>query len=275
VKLRPDKTSFLGLAIALGGIVGGLILEGGQVSDITQITAALIVVGGTLGAVMVTTPQQVLVRAASRWKLVFFEPDYKPSLVLAEILRLANRARRSGVVALERELDSVQDPFLRKALNLGVDGTDVQGIRSVMELELQVEEEQGRAEARVYESAGGYAPTVGIIGAVLGLIQVMKQLDKIDQVGHGIAVAFVATVYGVGLANVIFLPAANKLRARLECRLRAKDLMLEGACAIIEGQHPKLIERRLEAYLRDEHQAIRGDAAMRRRSSDAPVHESL
>jgi len=196
-----------GLTLALVGTLGGLILEKGKVQDVAQVTAALIVLGGTLGAVMVTTPIGVLRSAARRLSDVFFESRHAPDAIIERIIAYATKARKQGIVSLETETNLIEDPFLRKALSLAVDGTDLQEIRRMMELDITLEEQRGEAEAKVYEAAGGYAPTVGIIGAVLGLIQVMKHLANIDEVGHGIAVAFVATVYGVGLANLFFLPA--------------------------------------------------------------------
>jgi len=133
----------------------------------------------------------------------------------------------------------------------GLDGTDLDDIRKMMELEVVVEEHRGEDEAKVFEAAGGYAPTVGIIGAVLGLIQVMKHLENIDEVGRGIAVAFVATVYGVGSANLFLLPAANKLRSRVQRATQIRELMLEGVISIVEGLNPKLIRTKLEAYARE------------------------
>jgi chemotaxis protein MotA len=247
-KTRPDLATLGGLAVALGGIVGGLLLEGGTVQDISQVTAALIVLGGTLGAVMVTTPLPVLRRATRKLGSVFLDAAQAPDAVIEEILTYATKARKHGVVALEHDAAAVEDPFLRKALNLAVDGTDLQELRKMMELEIAVEEQLGEAEAKVYEAAGGYAPTIGIIGAVLGLIQVMKHLENIEEVGKGIAVAFVATVYGVGSANLFFLPAANKLRTRLQQRLQMRELMLDGVVGIVEGLNPKLIKVKLEAY---------------------------
>ncbi|MEJ7607459.1 MAG: MotA/TolQ/ExbB proton channel family protein [Bryobacteraceae bacterium] len=170
---------------------------------------------------------------------------------MEQIILLANKARRNGLVSLEAEVDSIEDSFMRKALSLGVDGTDLEDIRQIMEVEMDVEESRGRAEAKVYEAAGGYAPTIGIIGAVLGLIQVMKHLDNIELVGHGIAVAFVATVYGVALANLFLIPAGQKLKARVESESLMKELALEGICAVIQGLNPKVIEQKLEAYATD------------------------
>jgi chemotaxis protein MotA len=250
-RLSIDVSSFGGLAVAVGAIVGGLILEGGNIRDIAQVTGAIIVLGGTFGAVMVTTPTSVLLGAVKNLKYVFFQPRLEDRKVIEEIVVFATRARRNGLVSLEPDVDQVEDPFLRKALSLGVDGTDAQELQQMMNLEMDAEERRGKAEARVYESAGGYSPTIGIIGAVLGLIQVMKHLDQIELVGHGIAVAFVATVYGVAAANLLFLPAGAKLKARVDASTRTKELMLEGVISIVQGLHPKVIERKLEAYLSD------------------------
>lgn len=245
---RPDLATVGGLAVALAGILGGLVMEKGRVEDVAQVTAALIVLGGTLGAVMVTTPLSNLGSAARQLKTVFFEPVQKPDAILDQIIRYATKARRNGIVSLEDETGSIQDPFLRKALGLAVDGVDLQELRRMMEVDIGLEEQNGEADARVYEAAGGYAPTIGIIGAVLGLIQVMKHLANIDEVGRGIAVAFVATIYGVGSANIFFLPAAHKIKSRLHAALQIRELELEGVLAIAEGLNPKLIRIKLEAY---------------------------
>ena len=246
---RPDLATLGGLALALAGILGGLVLEQGKVKDVAQITAAIIVLGGTLGAVMVTTPLGTLRSAAGKLSAVFFQTSYPPDVVIEQIIGYATKARKNGIVSLEDETESIQDPFLKKALNLAVDGADLLELRRMMELEITLEEQRGEAEAKVYEAAGGYAPTIGIIGAVLGLIQVMKHLANIDEVGRGIAVAFVATVYGVASANIFFLPAGAKLRSRLHEAVQMRELMLEGVLGIAEGLNPKLIRIKLEAYL--------------------------
>src|SRR4051794_19682960 len=243
-----DRASFAGLTIALVGIIGGLLLEGGRLSDITQLTAAMIVLGGTAGAVMVTTPMPVLAAACKRLPSVFWYPATSTDQVLQVILRLAAKARRTGIISLEEDAEGTPDPFFRKALRLAIDGTDLKIVRRIMELEIEAAEIKAEAEAKVFGSAGGYSPTVGIIGAVLGLIQVMKHLEDIQAVGHGIAVAFVATVYGVFVANIFFLPIASKLRARLQHSLRMKEMALEGVIAIAGGMNPKLIESQLERF---------------------------
>ena len=247
---KPDLASISGIVLALAGILGGLILEKGSIRDVAQITAALIVLGGTLGATLLNTPLPVLSGAFRRLNSVFLDRTLPPGGLIEEIIGYAAKARKNGLVSLEQEAQSIEDPFLSKALNLAVDGTDLQEIRKMLELEIGLEEQAAEAEAKVFESAGGYSPTIGIIGAVLGLIQVMKNLANIDEVGRGIAVAFVATVYGVALANLFLLPAANKIKARVYQDVQRKELMLEGVIGIVEGLNPKLIRSKLEAYAR-------------------------
>ena len=203
---RPDFATIGGLIVAFGGILGGLILDHGKISDVTQITAAIIVLGGTIGAVMVTSPMSSLIGAIGGLKRVFFEEVLDLEAAVEMVIALATKARKSSIISLEEDLDKIDDLFLRKALTLAVDGTDLQELHKMMELELYQTEKRAEADAKVFESAGGYAPTIGIIGAILGLIQVMKHLENIEEVGAGIAIAFVATVYGVAVANLFFLP---------------------------------------------------------------------
>jgi len=246
---KPDLATLGGILLAVGGIVGGLLLEGGQLKDITQYTAAIIVLGGTFGAVMINTPLAVLKGAMKQLASVFFEKSASFEATVEELIECATRARKGGLVALEQDANSATDPFLKKALMLAVDGTDILEIRKMLELEITVSEHHTVSEAKVFESAGGYSPTIGIIGAVMGLIQVMKNLADIDAVGHGIAVSFVATVYGVAIANVFFLPVANKIKARAHQEVQYKELILEGIIGIVEGMNPKLIRSKLDAYI--------------------------
>lgn len=247
---RLDLSTMAGIAIALAGIVGGLLLEKGNIQDIAQITAAMIVLGGTFGAVLVSTPLPVVLRAFRSLRSIFFEAHVSASALIEILIQLALSARKHGIVSLETEVQSLPDPFLRKAMGLAVDGAELQELRHMMEIDLGVIEQRGEEEAKVWEAAGGYAPTIGIIGAVMGLIQVMKHLDDIKVVGHGIAVAFVATLYGVASANIFFLPAAAKLRARLREAVLLKELTLEGVVGISQGLNPTLIRMKLEAYAR-------------------------
>lgn len=248
---RPDFATIGGLLLAVGGIAGGLVLEGGRLQDVAQVTAALIVLGGTLGAVMITTPHAVFMRAVRQLHNVVFSTAESLSERIEEIIEFAAQARRSGIVSLEKRAETITDAFLRKAVELAVDGIEPARIRDIMQLDIELFEQNAEAEAKVFEAAGGYAPTIGIIGAVLGLIQVMKNLADVDAVGRGIAVAFVATIYGVGSANIFFLPAAAKLRARAQAVVRLRELSLEGVLGIAEGVNHYLIRLKLDAFLEE------------------------
>jgi chemotaxis protein MotA len=266
---RLDLSTAAGILVALGGILGGLLIEGGKIRDVLQFTAAMIVLGGTTGAVLVSTPLKVLAGGLRRFEAVIFDSAPSMGTKIEAVIKFAAKARKNGLVSLEEEALTIPDPFLRKALNLAVDGTDLQEIRNMLELEIGLEESQAEEEAKVFETAGGYAPTIGIIGAVLGLIQVMKNLANIEEVGHGIAVAFVATVYGVASANLLFLPAASKIKARARSETQRKELILEGICGIVEGLNPKLIRTKLEAYTQGP--AVKAEARKKDRRAKAPV----
>jgi len=266
---KPDIASIAGLVVAFGGILGGLLIEGGKLKDVAQFTAALIVLGGTTGAVMVSVPLKTLIGGVKRLGGVFFDTKVELQGMLEEVIGFATKARKNGLVSLEQEAFAIGDPFLKKALTLAVDGTDLQEIRKMLELEIGLEEMHSEAEAKVFEIAGGYAPTVGIIGAVMGLIQVMKNLANIDEVGHGIAVAFVATVYGVGLANLFLLPAASKIKGRIHAETQRKEMILEGVAGIVEGLNPKLIRAKLESYKQGRSPEKKVEKAVK--GTDAPV----
>jgi chemotaxis protein MotA len=249
--LAIDKGTVLGLLIAAGGLVGGLLLEKGSLADIAQGTAALIVLGGTVGAVLVGTPFADVIAAVRELRYVFFEPRVSSQAMLEQLIVFATKARRNGIVSLESDADRIEDPFLRKAINLAIDVAELTELKHTMQLDQEMEERRLLSRAKVFESAGGYSPTIGIIGAVLGLIQVMKNLANIDEVGRGIAVAFVATIYGVGAANLLFLPAASKIRGRAKRRIEMTELILEGVAGIVEGMNPKMIRRKLESLVDD------------------------
>ena len=243
-----DAGSLGGILLALVGILAGLLLEGGHLGQILQPTAAMIVFGGTLGAVMLQFPLKTVVSAAGRLVRIFFHKEDGGAILLNQIVEFANKARRHGIVSLDADLPQVSDPFLRQALTLAVDGTEPSELRRIMEFQIDnVSETEARIPA-VFESAGGFSPTIGIIGAVIGLIQVMQHLDHMDQVGRGIAVAFVATIYGVGSANLFFLPAAGKLKQRARDDQRLKEMALEGVISIVEGMNPRMIEIKLESF---------------------------
>jgi chemotaxis protein MotA len=242
-----DPRSLIGFVIAIVAIVGGQLLEGGHVSSILQPTAALIVIGGTIGAVALQFPLTALQQTWFDLREALRPPEELAPLI-AQLGVLAHRARREGIVALERDAEKLPDPFLKRALELAVDGFDSPAVRRMLELQLDKVEEEAEHSVKVLEAAGGYAPTVGILGAVLGLIHVMENLSEPARLGSGIAVAFVATVYGVGSANLLFLPLAGKLKLRArEVSLRL-ELIIEGVCSLAEGENPRALERRLSVY---------------------------
>jgi chemotaxis protein MotA len=243
-----DKSSLLGVALALVAILLGLFLEGGSVAQIIQPTAAIIVFGGTFGAVMIQFPLRVVFAALRRLGHVFVDNSRDPRVMIREIAGYAQKARKEGIVSLDSELEKVSDPFLKKSLMLAVDGTEPQEIREMMELEIDNQSEHEELLPRVFESAGGFAPTIGIIGAVLGLIQVMQHLDNISELGRGIAVAFVATIYGVGSANLFFLPASGKIKIRIRQEQVLREMMLEGVISILEGMNPRMLELKLLGF---------------------------
>jgi chemotaxis protein MotA len=244
-----DKATFGGLLLAMGGILLGLTLEGGSVTQILQPTAAMIVFGGTIGAVMVQFPLPVVLKSFRALASVFFETGDDLQAVIKEIVGYANQARKKGIISLDSELPNIRDPFLKKFLMLAIDGSEPQELRNMMELELENQETHEERIPQVFESAGGFSPTIGIIGAVLGLIQVMQHLDNITEVGKGIAVAFVATIYGVGAANLLFLPSAGKLKIRMQAAQLRRAMMLEGVISILEGLNPRMVETKLQGFL--------------------------
>jgi chemotaxis protein MotA len=256
-----DKSSFGGVVLALAGILAGLLIEGGHVGQILQPTAAMIVLGGTLGAVMLQFPLATVGAAFRRLAGVFFTKKIDTDATVQLLLSFANKARRSGIVSLDQDLPTISDAFLKQALTLAVDGTEPAELRKIMELQLDNHAQREEAIPSVFESAGGFAPTIGIIGAVMGLIQVMQHLDHIDEVGRGIAVAFVATIYGVGSANILFLPSAGKLRFRLNEEHRIKEMTLEGVISIIEGMNPRMIEVKLQSFLAQRQKKVQGQQA--------------
>jgi len=243
-----DPSTLLGILIGFGGILLGNAIEGGKLSQITQPTAFMIVVGGTLGAILIQHPMDIVKAAVSNLKLVF-QPPHNPSQELIdEIVKYATIARKDGILALEPLAPKASDPFLARALMMAVDGADSKQMREVLEQMIHHVEQSGDDSGKFFEAAGGYSPTIGIIGAVLGLIQVMQNLTDIAKVGEGIAVAFVATIYGVGFANIVFLPFGTKIKLRTREMVAVRTLILEGALSIQEGMNPKIVRDRLASF---------------------------
>ncbi|MGD0892773.1 MAG: flagellar motor protein [Terracidiphilus sp.] len=244
-----DKGSIGGVLLAVAGIVAGLLIEGGNLGQILQPTAALIVFGGTMGAVLLQFPLGTVVAAFRSLAHVFAAPSRQNEQLIRQLIAFANKARRNGVVSLDADLQTIQNPFLKQAVMLAVDGTEPAELRNIMRVSLDCTAESEERLPAVFESAGGFSPTIGILGAVLGLIQVMQHLDNIQEVGRGIAVAFVATIYGVGIANLFFLPFAGKMRIRIHDEHQRREMMLEGVISILEGINPRMLEVKLSGFL--------------------------
>ncbi len=256
-----DKASIGGVVLAIAGIVAGLLIEGGTLSQILQPTAALIVFGGTMGAVLLQFPLTTVTGAFRSMARVFVTPAKQNDMLIAQLVSFANKARRNGVVSLDADLRTIQEPFLKQPLMLAVDGTEPAELRKIMRVSLDCTSEREERLPAVFESAGGFSPTIGILGAVLGLIQVMQHLDNIQEVGRGIAVAFVATIYGVGIANLFFLPFAGKMRIHLREEHQRREMMLEGVISILEGMNPRMLEVKLSGFLKESEKPLNEHAA--------------
>jgi chemotaxis protein MotA len=239
----------IGIAVAFGLILIGNTIEGGHIGSIIGGPAALIVIGGTIGAVIVQFPFVTLKAAIGAAASVMKKPKHDAQKLVDELVGYADRARKDGILALESHAKNASDPFLVKALMMAVDGSDSHALRETMELSIERYEEHGEDGAKVFEAAGGYSPTIGIIGAVLGLIHVMSNLSDINAVGSGIAAAFVATIYGVAVANILFLPIAGRIKTRIRDDATMRSMMLVGVLAIQEGMNPKLVRERLSEFL--------------------------
>jgi chemotaxis protein MotA len=244
-----DMLSILGLLLASVAIILGAILKGAGVHALISAAAFMIVVVGTFAAICIQTPIEVMRRALNLLPWVFRPPQHQPTLVVHKIVEWSNISRRQGLLGLERLIEDETDPFMRKGLQLVVDGSEPDTIRSTLEVDMNAREAADTRAAKVFEGMGIYSPTLGIIGAVLGLMAVMQNLNDPSKLGHGIAAAFTATVYGIGLANLFFLPVANKLKVAVQARAHLNAMQIEGLIGIAEGENPRLIEGRLHGFL--------------------------
>ena len=244
-----DKISLVGLTLGIAAIVVGQVLEGGHLSSLFQPTAFLIVVGGTLGAVMLQSPLRTFVDGMRMGRWVFVPPVVSPETIIDQVASWSAVARKEGLLTLENQIDALPDPFMRKGLQLLVDGIEPNRLREVLEVEIGVWENQMKMSARIWEAAGGYAPTIGILGAVMGLIHVMENLSDPSRLGAGIAVAFVATIYGVGFANLVFLPIAKKLGAHIVTLTTQREMFVDGLVGIANGDNPRIIASRMQGYV--------------------------
>ena len=244
-----DILSILGIIIAFVALLGGNFLEGGTWQSLVNVPAALIVFGGTIGAAVLQTPMQTLKHSIRLLAWIFNPPPVNFSQHIAKVSEWATVSRRSGLLGLEKLAAKEKDSFSKKALELLIDGSNPQAIRRILENDLALSEQRYIDAVKVYSSMGGYAPTVGIIGAVMGLIYVMRNLADPNELGTGIAIAFVATIYGVAIANLFLLPIANKLTIYINQQSQIKELVIEGILYIADGENPKAIEMKLSGYL--------------------------
>ena len=244
-----DRVTLLGLLLAVVSVVVGSILKGAALAALLSIAALMIVLLGTVAAVLVQTPEPTLRRAIAMSSWMVHPPSSADESIIARLVGLSRTTRRSGLLGLEPEIDQLEDPFMRRGLQLVVDGTDPERLRSIMEIELDAREDAEMAAARVFESMCVYAPTLGIIGAVLGLMTVMQNLEDPRLLGQGIAAAFTATVYGIGFANLLFLPTAGKLRSLIQLETRRRIMIIDGLAAVAQGENPRVLEARLQGYL--------------------------
>jgi chemotaxis protein MotA len=248
-KKHLNSGVILGVALAFGGVLAALLLQGGEPADLLQWSSTILLLSGTAGAVLITTPLNIIQDALKSAAKLFSRETFDTVHAVALMGGLSRKAMRLGVSGLEAELDEIEIPFLREAVSMASDGLTVEEVANRMKLETRLTQKRLDRQAHVFETAGGYAPTLGILGAVLGLIQVMKHLGEMTAVGHGIAAAFVSTIYGLALANLVLLPIAGRLRAASAQEIETQELLTDGVICLMEKLHPKLIEARLAPYL--------------------------
>lgn len=243
-----DIATLVGLFLGFGAVIGGQLLEGGHIGALLQPTAAVIVLGGTFGATFVSFPLRDLRLAYYSAATAFFHQEEDLENLIGKLVGFANIARKNGLITLEQDAQLVEDRFLGRGLEMVVDGMDPEEVMAVLQIEISNFEDRHKVSAEVFEAAGGFAPTIGIIGAVLGLIHVMSNLSDTSRLGAGIAVAFVATIYGLMLANIICIPISTKLKKRLQAQIVQREIVIEGLLAIQRGDNPRLIEKRLRSF---------------------------
>ncbi|MBI5634130.1 MAG: flagellar motor protein [Nitrospirae bacterium] len=247
-----DRTSLTGIFLSIVAVIGGNYLEGGKISSILQPTAALIVFGGTLGATLLSSSTRDVIHAVMSIRDIFFEKKLDSEKFIADIMRFADLARKNGLIALEREIPRIEDPFFKKVMMLAVDRMAAKTLKETVDQENATYEDEKRRVAKIFDTAGGIAPTIGILGAVLGLIQVMENLSEPSRLGSGIAVAFVATVYGVGTANLLLIPISKKLLHRLNDEMALREMILEGVVGIQAGMNPHYLRERLRGFIEEQ-----------------------
>lgn len=248
---KMDILSITGVLVGVGAILLGIVLDGGDISSLVNVPALIIVFGGTFGATLLQFPPAIFVRSMKMFSWILIPKEADLSAQIDKVIYWSHLARKEGLLGLENALPNEKDPFIKKGLQLLVDGNNPDAIREILDLDIYSKENMGLQAAGLYEAMGGYAPTIGILGAVMGLIHVMQNLTNPGLLGQGIATAFVATIYGVGSANLIFLPVANKLKTHVLALTQAREMLTEGIIAIADGENPINIKLKLDGYLHD------------------------
>jgi len=261
-----DKTTLIGLVMGIAAVLGGAMLDGTSIQSLVNLPAFLIVIGGTTGATALSYPLEQMLNLPRLFRQALFDKSESPGALVETFVRFATMARKEGVLSLEKDAEQIPDPFLRKGIQLAVDGTDETVIRQVLTADIEAMSERHQIGYSLFETMGGFAPTLGIMGAVLGLIHVLSQVADPSKLAAGIAVAFVATLYGVGSANLIFFPVGNKLRMKSEEEMRMRHLIVQGVLAIQAGENPRILRDRLEVFLSP---SARGKAAQAQSSQVA------
>lgn len=244
-----DATTVGGLLIGVGCLLTALWLEGGHLQQLVNVPAALIVLGGTFGATLIGLNAQQLRDLPRILRQAFVRDGIEVFQTIRLLVTLSDKARRDGLLSLESDANNTQDEFLKRALQLAIDGTDPELVRDILQMEVAFLEERHRQGEQIFVSMGGYAPTMGVLGTVMGLIHMMSRIENPSMMGPAIATAFVATLYGVSSANLLFLPIASKLRARHAEEVLLREIIVEGVLAIQSGENPRIVEQRLRAFL--------------------------
>lgn len=251
-----DLASLIGFILGIGGIIFGNFLQGSTFMQLIDPIGFVIVVVGTIGATVAGNSMENVIKAVTAIKEVFLSEKVDYETTISELINYASKARKNGVLALESDIEATPDQFIKKALTMVVDGIDPQVVKEIMETELTNIEDFGEENVKIFEQAGGYSPTLGIIGAVLGLIHVMQHLNNPNRLGAGIAVAFTATLYGLALANTVFFPISSKLKINLKAKVLKNDIILMGIEAIQNGENPRLIEEKLKSFLSESQKKV-------------------
>lgn len=256
-----DKTTIIGLIVGIAAVLGGALLDETKIESLINVPAFIIVLVGTLGATALSYPLDQMLRLPSLFRRALFEQENKPTELVETFVELATRARRDGLLSLESEAEKIENPFLRRGIQLVVDGTDETLITQVLEADIAATAERHASGYSIFDTMGGFSPTLGIMGAVMGLIHVLSKVDDPTKLASGIAVAFVATLYGVGSANLIFFPLANKLRLLSEEEQQVRRLIIRGILSINAGDNPRIVRQKLEAFLAPKHRGERAAKA--------------